>query len=250
MSPEVLTGDGTGTSTSALMATLDRPAPGTILPAGDYLVVMEFARRFQVDQSNGDRTQEDVLVRALTRMGFRQLVLSAARAEEKTKPVETIFPSPVRFTFIGRLEDALEIHSSPTVAWVYVHPVPFDPFVDPEGGALLPNGTERELDILKEGGLYALRFLAWVRGVGTRVEVLRLLGRMGFAPEHLVCLRDNIRLRDRPGASNSLWYAVARWVGPQSAITGRDPFWFEDAVLVEAPRLEPATDIVVHDRQP
>lgn len=205
-------------------ATLILPPAGTVLPAGDHLVEIELSGALEVDPSNGDRSPSDVLVRVLTRFGFRRLRLDR-------DVIVTSDPAwPVRYRFVGRLEAPITLRAaSASVRWAYVHPMQLDPFADAEVNLLETMSDAKVRPTFRRDARYALHFLAWKRNADTHADVSELLTTMGFNVERLFLLKDGIKYK---GASMARWYAVAAWARPDSLLSSDDPFWFEEVVRI------------------
>lgn len=114
----------------------------------------------------------------------------------------------------------LEAANTDTVRWISAVPVGFNVFGDMNFN-LFPFQ-------LRSGQDYELRFVSRARSAPNRNAVLDLMRSMGWEPKRLSAIKKDMRLPGRAGANLTLWYAVARWVKPQSRIVADDPFYFED----------------------
>lgn len=219
------------------------PLPGTLLLPGDYLVELEFARP----------VTEETLLRGLAAMGFGppdRVVVDQSLGEEP-KPTNaaatpeivvfwdhwqewgvpgdgmtTDIASPVRYRFVGRLTVPIRIVNLPEVRWLYVYRATIDPFA-PVAQALL------EPYRVKKGRTYELYFFVWMITQPRRQIVCESLALMGWKPLKVSALKKNCRLPGRPGASMTLWYAIARWEGEDSYVTLEDPFIFENVQAID-----------------
>lgn len=184
------------------------------LAAGKYFVELEIDRP----------CPPSALEAGLTQMGWEPIAL-----DQSGTPKE-----PLRHVrFVAELRRPIQMIDLPELRWAWAELIHTDVFSDLQYGELEPHE-------LKQGHTYELRFTARMKAHPSQKAVGDELIKMGFAPDaRLVSLRRDMRVPDRPGTSTSLWFAIARWDGPDGIITVDDAFLFQDAydcgLLAEIP---------------
>lgn len=225
----------------SILALVD-PKPGTILSPGDYLVEMGSDLRI---------SNEDLLV-ALAMIGFGEVRLDESLKsgdEERSEPwtlwSEPETPLTTRHRFIARLEETAQIQEHPHLRWLYIQGISLDPFAD--------TAFEVPLRRLKRGQLYEVRFVARPpqakagesrkrhREVAfDKLSTLTGLSINGtpnpsFDIMKLSSLKKHVRLKGQAGADVTLWYALARWIGPDGFVTGEEQLYFDSLSAVDLP---------------
>lgn len=216
------------------------PAPGTILSPGDYLIEMGSVDALM--------TADDLLV-ALAMLGFGEVRLDEsvragdeAGQEKWLLDEKTDEPVLGRFRFVARLEEAFQIQQHPFVRWLYVQALNLDPFKKDMRLTVEPYA-------LKRGCLYELHFLSRppqtlageARKRHREVAYNHLVAMAptehggGFEALKLSCLKKHMRYKGQSGADSTMWYAVARWNGPDTNVNSEDVLYFEDVVPVLPP---------------
>lgn len=215
----------------------------SILTPGDYLVELAFARPL--------RQGAETLERAMGAIGWSHVVVEESAKNDPVSLTEgwgeagtnvaALFQDPPSlYRFFGRLERAIAPQDGPELAWIYARRSAIDVFSElsgslrsPAGGEENENEAQKELFELVTDGDYELRFLARRKAQPTRESTLTDLRKMGFEPEKFMLLKRDMRLPGKPGASNALWYARAKWTKPSSYVSMEDSFYFEDVKPVE-----------------
>lgn len=137
---------------------------------------------------------------------------------------------------VAKADRPFDIEDSEELRLADVTELGIDPYAD------LSNDIAKAK--LVTDGVYAFRLLSrMVLKGGRRVLahhhpfVEGALATARFAkPLALSCMRADMRLPGLPSASHALWVGVARYIGPESHISGGEPgLLFETCALVSAP---------------
>lgn len=214
-------------SESARVATPDETPPsfelpalrdGAVLSPGDYLIELELGARASVDD----------LVEGFRALGF-------TRACFDCSPRATHLPAgPVHVA--ARLGSPLTTRSIPRLRWTAARRLNVDL------GA--PLRLTLEPFPLASEQVYEVRLLTRMLQKkdlerygrtskdAVRAFVTEKLAEGGWETIALTLLHDDVRAKDRPHSSMSLWFGLLRWTGPESFVTDDPPFHFEDVIAV------------------
>jgi hypothetical protein len=224
--------NGTSQSLASVLEPPPAPTlPGRLVTPGDYLIELAFARPVR---------SPDVLVEAMGAVGFSAVCVdeslrpeepgTAAEWGEPGVDVARIFlgGEPFLVRFFAKLDRPIVALDGPEVAWLSVRKATLDVYAEiRENEPLLAHE-------LRPNARYEVRFVSRMRGaLRTRAavaEALRTLAKDagGFKVDKLSALKRDMRLPGRPGASDTLWYAVLEWTGPETVLTIEDPIYFQD----------------------
>lgn len=197
----------------------DLPAlgDGATLTAGDYLLELEL----------GARTPIAALLAGLERLGLHRAALD-------TPPRASHVDARIQVT--GRLLQPLIVRNIPRLRWVAARRL------NVNLGAPL-RGTLDPVTLLSEQ-VYETRFLTRM----VRKSDLELYANTPRDPLHLLVtdklaeggwetialslLHDDVRAKNLPYASMTLWFGLLRWTGPESFVTDDGPINFEDVIAI------------------
>jgi len=195
---------------AAFIASLDSMQPGTppAIPVPGETDAIKAARLRN-------------LWRRWTEWGSPFAVSPGGPADQDTlSKVQIAGEEPVaRFRILARLNRPLVLQDPPFATWLLARRLSIDPFADMHFKVIaFPLGT---------GRTYESVLVARDKQTPHKEDVKRMLGAMGFQPMKIALVRRNVRAPGRPSTSLSVWFALARWLGPDSYSVAEDPFYFE-----------------------
>lgn len=191
-------------------------APKQLLEPGDYFCEVELARP----------VSETTFTSATDKMGFEEVLIGEIRKNATPEDSTTV-------TFIGRLGEHLGLIDTPNVRWNLAHRIQ-SPWAKSSFDSFANLSLKVGFQSLETHQLYEIRFVARMKSEPTLKEVDAELEKMGWYKGSKLCLlKKDTRLPGRPNAACAIWYGLARWRRNHSYITEQDPFYFEDAILLE-----------------
>lgn len=180
------------------------------LTAGDFFLELVFERPISADN----------LISGMAMAGFSEIIVDLPTK----KSTSELLPENEVVRVIAKLDIDIAVTNINGIRWKTCHKLAFDPFTKVPDN-LVPH-------TLRTDELYELRFLARIVKQATKENVFEALKTMGWQPVQLSLLKHNMRLPNRPGASVTLWMAMAKWTGPMSYISEEDPFFFGEVVQI------------------
>lgn len=202
--------------TQAALALPSPAAKADVLEPGDYLVELETPSRFTIA----------VATLGMRQLGFARVFIDAPPRVERLSGL---------IRCVGRLPVPLAVRSTAALRWRSVRRLKIDLFKKPD--------KEGELFHLAPEHLYEVRFLSRpvkhkdldLHGSAPdpeRAFITDRLAKWRWETEILSVIRRDERVKERPDVEVTLWFGLLRWTGPESFVTGEEPFAFDDVVPV------------------